>query len=433
MAKKLPLLAPSIHTFEVNGTYTDCEAKRTVFMAIQKMVSAGKYYRIPYHGSSKKGYSYKRKDGGLTITLAEYPDFRKRYITLSGVNLARIAGDPSRLSLTDLSPEGLVMQEQAFLDELEQLGLLEIEDSVKWKMHRLDITQDFYVKCDPSLMVKIIRYAGSVDPYRKGRALHYNQHNEIRSCKFEKTWYDFALYDKHQQLLNCEKESYPISPDNLERSKNLVRYEIQLKRPSLKEFEHDKLESKSSKFRFENHALFHYFDKISDDIPLFLYRYAVDYFGKHSWYNVPTALKAVQMSNLDADNFYTTIIYLYFICIQSLHDFFTILFIFFFQYSQFYICIFLHPLNFFNCVFFKLFNLLIEFIIIPCLPLYCLHLSLNSLLPYFILFSSICFSINKTSPAKPFSFTGEGLSYVYLPMFCRISASSCNNLTFWDF
>ena len=93
MAKKLPLLAPSIHTFEVNGTYTDCEAKHTVFMAIQKMVSAEKYYRVPYHGSSKKGYSYKRKDGGLTITLADYPDFKKRYITLSGVNLARIAGD----------------------------------------------------------------------------------------------------------------------------------------------------------------------------------------------------------------------------------------------------------------------------------------------------------------------------------------------------
>jgi len=144
------------------------------------------------------------KERMAVITLADYPDFKKRYITLSGVNLARIAGDPSRLSLTDLSPEGLVMQEQAFLDELEQLGLLEIEESVKWKMHRLDITQDFYVKCDPSLMVKIIRYAGSVDPYRKGRALHYNQHNEIRSCKFEKTWYDFALYDKHQQLLKSD-------------------------------------------------------------------------------------------------------------------------------------------------------------------------------------------------------------------------------------
>ena len=61
-----------------------------------------------------------------------------------------------------------------------------------------------------------------------------------------------------------------ISPDDLERSKNLVRYEIQLKRPSLKEFEHDKLESKSAKFQFGNHALFQYFDKISDDIPFFL-------------------------------------------------------------------------------------------------------------------------------------------------------------------
>lgn len=61
VAKKLPLLAPSIHTFEVNGTYTDCEAKRTVFMAIQKMVSDEKYYRIPYHGSSKKATLIKEK------------------------------------------------------------------------------------------------------------------------------------------------------------------------------------------------------------------------------------------------------------------------------------------------------------------------------------------------------------------------------------
>lgn len=132
MAKKLPLLAPSIHTFEVNGTYTDCTAKCTVFVAIQngirwKILSGSVSWLL------EKGYSYKRKDGGLTITLADYPEFKKRYITLSGVNLARIAGDPSRLSLTDLSPGGLAMQEQAFLDELDQLGLLKIEDSVKWK------------------------------------------------------------------------------------------------------------------------------------------------------------------------------------------------------------------------------------------------------------------------------------------------------------
>lgn len=68
-------------------------------------------------------------------------------------------------------------------------------------------------------MQEALTHLGKVAP------LHYNQHNEIESCKFEKTWYDFALYDKHQQLLNCEGER-PISPDDLERSKNLVRYEI---------------------------------------------------------------------------------------------------------------------------------------------------------------------------------------------------------------
>lgn len=298
MAKKLPILIPSIHTFEIKGKYTDYESKRIVFKAIQKMVSKGKYYWVPYTGSSPKGYSYKRKDGGLTITLADYPDFKKRYITLSGVNLARIAGEPSRLSLTNLSPELLAMQEQAFLDELEQLGLLEIEDSVEWKMHRLYITQDFYVKCDSSLIIKIIRYAGSVDPYKKGRERHYDQHNEIRSCKFEKTGYDFTLYDKHQQLLNRAKK-HPISSDDLERSKNLVRYEIQLKRPYLKEFEHNKLDS--SRLRFKNHALFHYFYEIRDDIPLLLYRYAVETFDSFPWHNVTSALKAVQESNLDED------------------------------------------------------------------------------------------------------------------------------------
>ena len=51
---------------------------------------------------------------------------------------------------------------------------------------------------------------------------------------------------------------------------------------------------------------------------------------------------------------------------------------------------------------------------------------------FIVLFHSFLLK-HKPSPAKPFSFTGEGLSYAYLPMFCTISASSCNNLTFWDF
>ena len=116
-------------------------------------------------------------------------------------------------------------------------------------MSRLDITQDFYVKSDPSLIVKIIRYAGDVDPQGKGHEKHHDQHNEIRSCKFEKTGYDFTLYDKHQQLLNCAKKK-TVSSDDLEHSKNLVRYEIQLKRPYLKEFERENGLSRMKFLRF---------------------------------------------------------------------------------------------------------------------------------------------------------------------------------------
>lgn len=71
------------------------------------------------------------------------------------------------------------MQEQAFLDELEQLGLLEIEDSVKWKMHRLDITQDFYVKCDPSLMVKSFVMQEALT--RTGKVAHCTITSTMRS------------------------------------------------------------------------------------------------------------------------------------------------------------------------------------------------------------------------------------------------------------
>ena len=162
-------------------------------------------------------------------------------------------------------------------------------------MSRLDITQDFYVKSDPSLIVKIIRYAGNVDPQGKGQEKHHDQHNEIRSCKFEKTKYDFSLYDKHQQLLNCAKKGYHVPSDDLECSKNLVRYEIQLKRPYLKEFERENDEL--SRRKFENHSLIHYFTRIGDEIPTIL-REAAEPFGKDAWYSASGARKAVQDSDL---------------------------------------------------------------------------------------------------------------------------------------
>lgn len=278
-AKELPILTPAIHTFEITGKYWSKEVKE-ILDAIQN--------RAPH-----KKYIYKREGGGLTITLTSSPQGEAKYIKLSGINLARIAGNPSRLALTNLEQDALDWQEDMFLDELDQLGLLEVEDKIKWTMSRLDITQDFYVKSDPSLIVKIIRYAGNVDPQGKGQEKHHDQHNEIRSCKFEKTGYDFTLYDKHKQLLNCAKKK-PVSSDDLEHSKNLVRYEIQLKRPYLKEFER---ENGLSRMQFKNHSLLHYFRKISDEIPTIL-REAAEPFGKDAWYSASDAKDAVKESNL---------------------------------------------------------------------------------------------------------------------------------------
>lgn len=104
---------------------------------------------------------------------------------------------------------------------------------------------------------------------------------------------DFTLYDKHQQLLNCAKKK-TVSSDDLEHSKNLVRYEIQLKRPYLKEFER---ENGLSRMKFKNHLLLHYFRKISDEIPTIL-REAAEPFGKDAWYSASGAMEAVQKSDL---------------------------------------------------------------------------------------------------------------------------------------
>ena len=107
MAKKLPILSPSIHTFEMVGEYSDYEAKSHIFKSIKILVDEEKYRQVHCRGMPENYYIYKRIGGGLTIKLSSCPEYKKNYITLSGINLARIAGEPSRLTLTNLSPRGL--------------------------------------------------------------------------------------------------------------------------------------------------------------------------------------------------------------------------------------------------------------------------------------------------------------------------------------
>lgn len=297
MAKKLPILSPSIHTFEMVGEYSDYESKYHIFESIKKLVSNEKYRQLHCSGMPENYYIYKRIGGGLTIKLSSCPEYKKNYITLSGVNLARIAGEPSRLALTNLSPRGLACQEEIFLNELESLGILDVEDSIVWTMKRIDITQDFYVKADPTLPMKVVRYAGKVKPHGKGREEHHDQHNEIRSCTFIKEKYNFELYDKHKQLSAEEEKGYAIRSEDIAASKNLIRYEIQLKRSYLKKFEHKNLDD--MEISLKDHALFDYFTELKTVIPVLLYKCAYKMFGVHPWYHASGALERLKESNLD--------------------------------------------------------------------------------------------------------------------------------------
>ena len=88
MAKKLPILSPSIHTFEIVGEYADYRLKDIIFGSMMKLLDEGEYKRGK---RDKKYYTYNKIGGGLKIKLSSCPEYRKYYITLSGVNLSRIA------------------------------------------------------------------------------------------------------------------------------------------------------------------------------------------------------------------------------------------------------------------------------------------------------------------------------------------------------
>ena len=119
----------------------------------------------------------------------------------------------------------------------------------------------------------------------------------MRSCTFIKEKYNFELYDKHKQLSAEEEKGYAIRSEDIAASKNLVRYEIQLKRPYLKKFEHKNLDD--MEISLKDHALFDYFTELKTVIPVLLYKCAYKMFGAHPWYHASGALERLKESNLD--------------------------------------------------------------------------------------------------------------------------------------
>ena len=305
--KSIPVLCSSIHTFEVHGTYRSDTVSVILMKKMNELICERKYWRMKKSKSRKKPYykkyqNFVRNGGGLKIE-SYINDMTGEYnINLYGINLARISGETSRLELTDLSYKGLERQGRCFEEELERLGLLELEDRIEWKMYRVDLTQDFYVKSDPSLYVRIAKYTGEVRPNKTGKAKHYERHNEKRSATFEKDEYNFELYDKHQQLMN-EGKIYPVTEEDLVFSRNLVRFEVQLKRPFLLRFERQNGlicsdVEKCIPMKFRTGVLVYYFMRLADQIPWILYDKTKRMFGEEPWHNVDSALQVVNESRL---------------------------------------------------------------------------------------------------------------------------------------
>ena len=307
MAKKLPIFYPSIHTFELHGKYHSYAIMTDLFERIKELIAEGKYHRTKNKKKKdkqriekQKRYCYTKKGGGLKVELNKSTGHGDWQIILSGINLARIAGNPSRLALADLSPDGFNYQMQHFFMELEQLGLLNWEGRIEWILYRADVTQDFYVKCDPVLPIKLARYAGEAMPYGKGTEKHYDKHNEMRSGRFEKEEYDFEIYDKHKALLTDIRNGCPVSEGDLEESRNLIRCEIQLKRKFLLEFEKQTFQIENGQDRkLELQDIPYALWKLGERAPGILYDKTEKLFGTDPWYHAQSALKVLESSNLD--------------------------------------------------------------------------------------------------------------------------------------
>lgn len=302
MAKKLPVLDPSIHTFEIHGTYHRLPIMVNLFERMKELVKERKYYPANKKKPKKqnKSYCYTRNGGGLRVELGQRTEHGDWHIILSGINLARIAGNTSRLALVELSPAGFNYQIECFFMELEQLGFLEYEHEIDWILWRIDVTQDFYVKCDPALPIKLVRYSGEAMPYGKGQENHYDLHNEKRSARFEKEEYNFEIYDKHQALLSDVRKGFYVPEKDVEQSKNLVRFEIQLKRKYLLKVEKRFLGFDANEIPIKPRLreipfLLVQIWKIASGI---LYNRTEELFGNDPWYYANIALEKTKESYL---------------------------------------------------------------------------------------------------------------------------------------
>lgn len=277
--KELSKSEPSIHTFQITGIFTSAELMSKIYDSLQKLVEKGKYKQNWKYGFAQKG-------GGLEVGLSwDKKDGRIQYtVTLSRINLEILSGRTSMLNKVRFDKDAFRTYELVLVREIEKIGINLKLDYICWTMNRLDITQDFYVKSDPSLYVRILRYADVTFGRCQVKANHYVKHNEKHSAKWEMSLFDVTLYDKHKQLKNLAKK-YDVPKDDIERSRNCLRYEVQLKRDYLRRKIEPKLKYHKNKYGWEDDWLVDYLMEFRKFIAPILRTTAILMFGEYEFAN----------------------------------------------------------------------------------------------------------------------------------------------------
>ena len=286
--KEIPTIPSSIHTFSITGSIRSKYTTQKILEAMRHAVQEGEYKWCGQNRIVKCG-------GGLMLTLAISKN-DDTYILINDINLARLAGSDSYLALTDLSTNGLAEQSHALEQELTYLGISLKDDNILFYLRRLDLTQDFYVKSDPSLIIRNLRFAGETGLYRGIHPNHFIAHNEKHSARWTSRWYNISVYDKCAEIKKRDQKYHNVPDSDLLVSRNRVRYEVSLNRLFLKKFEHMmRIQKEFDHFGISD-GIKLYLETLAPYIPTILRSIASDLFGEHSWYRISAAQEEVDFA-----------------------------------------------------------------------------------------------------------------------------------------
>lgn len=287
--KRLPVFQPGIHTFVITGYFLHPKIKNRIYRSLHTAVESGKYYQSNKH-------QYKRNHGGLVINLKQMPESShwKYAVELSEINLTTLSCNFSRLALTEFSLNTLAAFEENFHSILNnELKLSFCDPDIVWKITRIDITQDFFVKSDPSLTVRILRYAGAYGLSQKRfEQHHFVAHNEKHSANWSSPSCDFSVYSKGAELKNRSKH-YSVSEEDLIAGKNRVRFEVRLKRSYLRRMEQNNPSMKDA--ALDDYWLSRYFLFLGKYCSSIFYRVAKE-FGTENWYRAEGAAALLRLA-----------------------------------------------------------------------------------------------------------------------------------------